>query len=162
VIAEELLRILLVEDDDDHAEIVSRGLANSSVANRIHRVSDGEAAIDYLFRRGPYADPELSPRPGVVLLDLRLPVVDGIEVLRTIKEADGLRQIPVIVLTTSEAERDVASAYRNHANSYLVKPTEFRQINEMTEALSAYWLEWNRNPGEGEPDSQTRSGGLSR
>ena len=144
----EILQILMVEDDDDHAEIVVRGMANSSFESRIHRVSDGEAALDYVFRRGTYTDPALSPRPHVILLDLRLPVVDGIEVLRTIKEAPELRNIPVIIVTTSDAERDIASAYQNYANSYLVKPTEIRHINQLTDALSAYWLAWNRHPNE--------------
>jgi len=159
-----LMHVLLVEDDDDHAEIVSRGLANSSVESRIYRVSDGEAALDFLFRRGPYADPKLSPRPDVVLLDLRLPLVDGIEVLRTVKEAPDLSNIPVIVLTTSEAKQDIVSAYHNHANSYLVKPTEFRHINEMTDAIVSYWLAWNRSPsGENAPiDTKTNEGGTSR
>ena len=96
-------QILLVEDDDDHAEIVARGLANSSVESRLHRVSDGEAALNYVFRRGPYADAGLSPGPNLILLDLRLPVVDGIEVLRTIKASPELRDIPVVMLTTSSA-----------------------------------------------------------
>jgi len=141
-------QILLVEDDDDHAEIVARGLANSSVESRLHRVSDGEAALNYVFRRGPYADAGLSPGPNLILLDLRLPVVDGIEVLRTIKASPELRDIPVVMLTTSSAEPDIAAAYRNHANSYLLKPTEFGQINAMAQALSSYWLSWNRNPRE--------------
>jgi CheY-like chemotaxis protein len=143
--SENVLRVLLVEDDDDHAEIVARGFANSSVRSLIHRVSDGEAALDYVFRRGSYADPCLSPRPSVVLLDLRLPVIDGLEVLRTIKEAPELRNLPVVMLTTSGAEPDIVAAYQNHANSYLVKPAELSHINEMTHALSSYWLAWNRN-----------------
>jgi CheY-like chemotaxis protein len=140
------LQILLVEDDDDHAEIVERGLETNRVLNQIHRVSDGEAALDYVFRRGRYADPALSPRPNVILLDLRLPRVDGLEVLRTIKESAELRSIPVVVLTTSDAERDVTSAYDHHANSYLVKPVEFGKFTEMMHTLGFYWLAWNREP----------------
>jgi CheY-like chemotaxis protein len=140
------LQILLVEDDDDHAEIVARGLATNRVLNQIRRVADGEAALAYLFRRGLYADPASSPRPSVILLDLRLPRVDGLEVLRTVKESDDLRSIPVVVLTTSDAERDVTSAYDHHANSYLVKPLEFGKFSEMMETLGFYWLAWNREP----------------
>jgi two-component system response regulator len=140
------LQILLVEDDDDHAEIVSRGLVNNRVLNHIHRVPDGEAALDYVFRRGVYADPDLSPRPNVILLDLRLPRVDGLEVLRTIKESEETRSIPVVVLTTSDAERDVTSAYDRHANSYLVKPVEFDKFTQMMQTLGFYWLAWNREP----------------
>ena len=149
-----VLGILLVEDDDDHAEIVARGLANSSVEIRLHRVCDGEAALDYVFHRGRYADPELSPQPGVILLDLRLPMLDGIGVLRCIKEAPGLRNIPVVVLTTSHAKRDILAAYENHANSYLVKPTEFREVNAMTQTLSTYWLTWNRAAFENDTPGQ--------
>ena len=140
------MRILLVEDDDDHAEIVIRELANNRVINQIHRVSDGEAALDYVFRRGIYADPAGSPRPNVILLDLRLPRVDGLEVLRIIKESGELRSIPVVVLTTSSAERDVTSAYDHYANSYLVKPVEFNKFAEMMNTLGFYWLAWNREP----------------
>lgn len=140
------MRILLVEDDDDHAEIVIRELANNRVINQIHRVSDGEAALDYVFRRGIYADPAGSPRPNVILLDLRLPRVDGLEVLRIIKESGELRSIPVVVLTTSSAERDVTSAYDHYGNSYLVKPVEFNKFAEMMNTLGFYWLAWNREP----------------
>src|SRR5882672_12568853 len=94
-------QILLIEDDDDHAEILARGLAADPGEHRFHRVSDGESALDYLFRRGPYADPALSPVPNVILLDLRLPKLDGIEVLRAIKGSAELHGIPVIILTTS-------------------------------------------------------------
>src|SRR5579863_4004782 len=132
------LQILLVEDDDDHAEIVTRALAMNRVMNRVHRVSDGEAALDYVFRRGNCADPALSPRPNVILLDLRLPRIDGLEVLRSIKESVELRSIPVVVLTTSEAERDVTSAYDRYANSYLVKPVEFDKFTEMMHTLGIY------------------------
>jgi CheY-like chemotaxis protein len=142
------LQILLVEDDDDHAEIVTRGLAVNRVLNQIHRVADGEAALDYVFRRGAYADPALSPRPNVILLDLRLPRVDGLNVLRTIKESDEVRNIPVVVLTTSDAERDVTSAYDHRANSYLVKPVDFDKFTEMMHTLGFYWLAWNREPAD--------------
>jgi CheY-like chemotaxis protein len=118
------------------------------VLNQIHRVSDGEAVLDYVFRRGIYADPDLSPRPNVILLDLRLPRVDGLEVLRIIKESGELRSIPVVVLTTSDAERDVTSAYDHYANSYLVKPVEFNKFAEMMNTLGFYWLAWNREPAD--------------
>jgi response regulator RpfG family c-di-GMP phosphodiesterase len=88
----------------------------------------------------------LSPTPTVILLDLRLPKVDGLEVLRTIKESSELDGIPVVILTTSDAERDVATAYEHHANSYLVKPVEFGNFTEMMSTLGFYWLAWNRNP----------------
>jgi CheY-like chemotaxis protein len=140
------LQILSVEDDDDHAEIVSRSLAAHRVLNRIHRVSDGDAALNYLFRRGEYADPALSPRPSLILQDLRLPKVDGLEVLRQVKDSHELRSIPVVMLTTSSAERDVASAYECHANSYLVKPLDFGKFTDMMESLGFFWLAWNHRP----------------
>jgi CheY-like chemotaxis protein len=140
------LQILLVEDDDDHAEVVVRAFTNHRVANLIHRVCDGVEALDYVFRRGPYADPALSPTPAVVMLDLRLPRIDGLEVLLTIKECPETRHIPVVILTTSDAERDLVAAYRSNANSFLVKPVNFGKFTEMMQALGFYWLAWNRNP----------------
>jgi CheY-like chemotaxis protein len=145
VIEGEPLQILLVEDDDDHAEVVVRALGNDLAVSQIHRVSDGEAALDYVFRRGIYSEPRSSPRPGVILLDLRLPRVDGLKVLQTIKESTETRRIPVVILTTSDAERDMESAYQNHANSYLVKPVNFQNFTEMMRALGFYWVAWNRN-----------------
>jgi DNA-binding response OmpR family regulator len=99
-----------------------------------------------LFYRGEFSDPHSSPRPHVILLDLRLPRVDGIDVLRAIKENESLKTIPVVVLTTSEAEKDVAKAYYNHANSYLVKPVGFQEFKKLMDDLGFYWLGWNTNP----------------
>ncbi len=138
--------VMLVEDNVDHAELVMRTLTEHRVANRIRHFVDGQTALDYLLRHEPYTDPAASPRPHVILLDLRLPRVDGLEVLKTIKETDELRHIPVVVLTTSEAERDVARAYDNHANSYLVKPVGYEAFNELMQDLGFYWLGWNTNP----------------
>lgn len=138
--------VMLVEDNDDHAELVMRTLAGHRVVNKISRFSDGQSCLDYLFRRGEYADPEDSPRPHLILLDLRLPRVDGLDVLKAIKETPDLRQIPVVVLTTSETERDVARAYLNYANSYLVKPVGFEEFSMMMNDLGFYWLVWNTHP----------------
>ena len=142
----EAVQILLVEDDPDHAELIIRGLQDNGVANRIHHVSDGETALDYLFQRGEYADAETSPRPHLVLLDLRLPKIDGLEVLREIKADEGLRRIPVVVLTSSAAESDIAGAGDNYVNSYLVKPVEFDEFRRMMRDLGFYWLVWNQHP----------------
>lgn len=138
--------ILLVEDDPAHAEIVRRNLCEALVENRITHVWDGQEALDYLFRRNGFSDPAVSPRPGVILLDLRLPKVDGLEVLKTIKSDRDLCSIPVVVLTTSAAEKDMAMAYNYHANSYLVKPVDFSKFTEMMQALGYYWLAWNQRP----------------
>jgi CheY-like chemotaxis protein len=138
--------ILLVEDDPAHAEIVRRNFENSLIANRVIHVSDGQEALDYMFRAGRYSDPVTAPRPGLILLDLRLPKVDGLEVLKSIKADPDLCRIPVVILTTSSAEYDVVKAYDRHANSYLVKPVDFPQFVSLMESLGYYWLAWNQNP----------------
>jgi CheY-like chemotaxis protein len=138
--------VMLVEDNDDHAELVMRTLAEHRMANKIWRVSDGQIALDYLFRSGEFVDPESSPRPTLILLDLRLPRVDGLDVLKAIKESPDLRQIPVVVLTTSDTDRDVGRAYLHHANSYLVKPVGFDQFSRLMVDLGIYWLGWNTQP----------------
>ncbi len=146
----EPLTILLVEDNPDHAELVLRSLRRHRVANTIHHVSDGEVALDYLLRRGSYSSVELAPRPHVILLDLRLPKIDGIEVLHQLKDHAELKRIPVVILTTSTAERDVVKAYDAHVNSYLVKPVDFDKFQQMMVDLGFYWLCWNQ-----QPDSQS-------
>lgn len=141
----EPILVMLVEDNADHAELVIRTLESHHIPNRILHVSDGESALDYLFRRNDFSDPRISPRPHIILLDLRLPRVDGLEVLRTIKKEGGeLRNIPVVILTTSDAEKDLLNAYEYHANSYLVKPVGFEDFNNLMNDLGGYWLGWNR------------------
>lgn len=142
----ELLNILLVEDNEDHAELVLRNFADNHVANKIFHVKDGEEALDYLLHRGLYTEPVSSPTPNLILLDLRLPKVDGLEVLQTIKNNEALRTIPVVVLTSSAAEKDVAMAYAANANSYLVKPVDFGKFMQLMKDLGFYWLGWNINP----------------
>jgi CheY-like chemotaxis protein len=138
--------ILLVEDDLAHAEIVRRNFEGFRIANRLIHVTDGQAALDYLGREGDYIDPESSPEPNLILLDLRLPKVDGLEVLKTVKSNNKTSHIPVVILTTSAAESDMVKAYNLHANSYLVKPVEFPQFLSLMEALGYYWLAWNDYP----------------
>ena len=138
--------ILLVEDDPAHAEIVRRNLEDFRVANRLVHVSDGQEALDYLFHQGVYSDPEKSPRPGMVLLDLRLPKVDGLEVLKIAKSDPDLSHVPIVILTTSAAESDMARAYACQANSYLVKPVDLTQFTTLMEAFGFYWLAWNQFP----------------
>ncbi|MCL4275169.1 MAG: response regulator [Anaerolineales bacterium] len=138
--------VMLVEDNADHAELVIRTLEDHRIANKIKHFTDGQSALDYLMRRGEYTDPESSPRPHMILLDLRLPRVDGLEVLRTVKEQHDTKNIPVIVLTTSEAEKDVARAYDNYVNSYLVKPVGFEEFSRLMDDLGFYWLGWNTHP----------------
>lgn len=142
----EPILVMLVEDNADHAELVIRTLEEHKIANKVRHFLDGQSALDYLFHRGEFSDPTTSIRPHVILLDLRLPRVDGIDVLKAIKEDDNLKSIPVVVLTTSEAEKDVAKAYYNHANSYLVKPVGFDEFKRLMDDLGFYWLSWNTNP----------------
>jgi len=137
------LTILLVEDNRDHAELIQRSFQEHGLDGSIEHVLDGESALSYLFRRGEFAD---RPRPRLILLDLRLPRVDGLEVLREIKQSPELQRIPAVVLTTSDADRDVARAYAEHANSYLVKPVDFSQFDGLMRDLGRYWLDWNRQP----------------
>ena len=137
--------VLLIEDNDDHAELVARQLADHRIANQLIRLSDGQAALDYLLQEGEYSDPAKSPRPHVIFLDLRLPKVDGLEVLKIIKEVEALRIIPVVVLTTSEAERDRTSAYLNHSNSYVVKPVDYQKFKQLMDDMGFYWMGWNKH-----------------
>jgi len=140
------LCILLVEDNPDHAELAMRNLHDGRLANKVFHVEDGEAALDFLYNRGVFVDRNQFPRPHLVLLDLRLPKVDGIEVLKQVKESDLLRSIPVVILTTSVAERDLAMAYQHYANSYLTKPIDFDSFSQLLRDLGFYWLAWNKRP----------------
>jgi len=142
----EPILVMLVEDNIDHAELVIRTLEDHHISNRIRHFTDGQSALDYLMREGEYAAPESSPRPHIILLDLRLPRVDGLVVLSRIKENPELKAIPVIVLTTSEAERDVTRAYDHYVNSYLVKPVGFEEFSKLMNDLGFYWLGWNTHP----------------
>ena len=135
------LRVLLVEDDDDHAELTSFALASHDRRHEAVRARDGAEALDILFRRGPHAR---AGRPDLVLLDLNLPRVDGLDVLEAVKGDDGLREIPVVILTTSDAEGDRTRAYRHHANSYLVKPADFAEFEALVHGCGDYWGSLNR------------------
>lgn len=134
---------MLVEDNADHAELVVRTLEEHQIANKVKHFFDGQSALDFLQHRGEYANPDNTSRPQIILLDLRLPKVDGIDVLKSIKSDEALKAIPVIILTTSEAEKDVSRAYYNHANSYLVKPVGYPEFKKLMDELLHYWLGWN-------------------
>jgi len=142
----EPLVILLVEDNEDHAELVKRSFENHRISNKIYHVVDGEEALDYLFRKGEYSDPNTSPIPNLILLDLRLPKVDGLEVLKAINSSENYKGRPVVILTTSKADTDLIKAYDLHVNSYLVKPVDFEKFNQLMNDLGFYWLAWNQNP----------------
>ena len=132
---------LLVEDNHAHAKLVMLQFHENSREISMDRVCDGEAALDYIYARGPYVG---KPRPDVIVLDLNLPKIDGHEVLRQFKEDEQLRAIPVVVLTTSQAEADTRQAYKHHVNSYLVKPIEFDRFQRMMKDLGHYWSAWNQ------------------
>jgi CheY-like chemotaxis protein len=138
--------ILLVEDDLAHIEIIKRNFEASRLANRLISVEDGQEALDYLYRKGKYKDTDQSPLPNLILLDLRLPKVDGLEVLKTIKANPALSSIPVVILTTSPAESDMVKAYKYNANSYLVKPVDFSKFNQLMNTFGYYWIVWNQYP----------------
>jgi len=143
--------ILLVEDSPEDFETTVRAFRRSGLKNPIQRCADGDEALDYLFRRGAYSDPETAPRPGVILLDLNLPGTDGREVLLEIKKDATLKQIPVVVLTTSRDERDVDACYRAGANSYIQKPVDMEGFMKAIERLNGYWFEVVILPKGGEP-----------
>jgi CheY-like chemotaxis protein len=138
--------ILLVEDNESHALLAMRGLSQFPSKHSIIHVSDGEAALDYIFRRGEYSNPRKSPTPNLILLDLRLPRVDGIDVLREIKNSEDHRAIPVVILTSSMAEPDIVRAYFFYANSYIVKPLDFEEFRRQMLEIANYWLTRNINP----------------
>ena len=140
------LRLLLVEDNDAHAEMVKRSFEQHKISNEIYHVDDGQKALDYVFREGKYSDQQNYPSPHCILLDLRLPKVDGLEVLRRIKSDENTRKTPVVILTTSSADKDIAQSYKFHANSYVVKPMDFSRFESLMEDLGYYWLAWNQNP----------------
>ena len=146
-LCKKLLHVLLVENDPDHADLVTFSLVESEPKGKVvHHVSDGDAAMDYLFRRGGFADPGSSPRPRLILLDLRLPKMDGLAVLKGIKTSsdEELRRIPVVVMTSSEAVSDTAAAYDFQANSYIVKPVDYEKFHRLVSDIGRYWLVWNR------------------
>lgn len=143
---EEKFTILLIEDNIAHAELIIRTIQSRNMIKNIIHMEDGENVLDYIYNRGIYTDKKKYCRPHLILLDLRLPKIDGIELLIEIKKHTDLLDIPVVVLTTSEAERDIIKAYQNHVNSYLVKPIEFPAFKKLLDDLSIYWLKWNKQP----------------
>jgi len=138
--------ILLVEDEEAHAELTGRAIRKAGNANRVDVVIDGEKALDYVFNRGKYADKNKYPTPGLILLDIKLPGIDGIEVLKRIKEDSVLKKIPVIMLTTSEREEDICQSYSHYANSYLTKPVGYKEFEEKIMQIDFYWMILNKPP----------------
>lgn len=133
--------ILMADDDEDDCMLAHEALIESRLANDLHFVKDGEELMDYLYRRGQYAAPSSAPRPGLILLDLNMPRKDGREALIQIKNDPNLRQIPVVVLTTSKAEEDIYRSYDLGANSFITKPVTFASLVEVIRTIGKYWFE---------------------
>lgn len=146
------VEILLVEDNPDDLDLTLHALRSDKVANRIEVARDGEEALDYFFRRGQFAERPEESQPSLVLLDLKLPKVDGLEVLRAIKNDSRLRAIPVVVLTSSKEERDMVMSYQLGVNSYIQKPVDFNQFRETVKQLGLYWLVVNQPPPVNAPE----------
>jgi CheY-like chemotaxis protein len=141
----EQVEILLVEDNALDAELTTRALKNGGLANKLLWVRDGQQALDFLFRDGDYAGRE-DTVPRLVLLDLKMPKVDGMEVLKAVKANEKTRRIPVVVMTSSQEEKDVAQTYDMGVNSYVVKPVDFNSLAELARQAGYYWLAINRTP----------------
>ena len=140
--------ILLADDDPDDRMLTERALKASRLANQIEMVEDGEELMQYLRREGEYSDPNVSPRPGIILLDLNMPRKDGREALREIKSDPSLRRIPVIVLTTSEAEQDILRSYDLGVNAFVTKPVTFDGLAKAIQKLGEFWFQIVKLPRE--------------
>ena len=140
------VEILLVEDNPNDAELTIRALKKQHLANNLVRVKDGEEALDFVFATGPYAGRKIENGPKVILLDLKLPKVDGLEVLRRLKSDDRTKIIPVVVLTSSKEEQDVVNSYKLGVNSYILKPVDFEKFSNAVIDLGLYWLLLNQPP----------------
>jgi two-component system, response regulator len=138
--------ILLVEDNPQDAELTLRGLKKRNFANHIELVEDGAEALEFVFCRGKYAEREISQSPKVILLDLKLPKINGLEVLKAIKTDERTRRIPIVILTSSREDPDIKTAYELGANSYVVKPVNFDSFIEAVANLGMYWLLVNQQP----------------
>jgi CheY-like chemotaxis protein len=140
------VEVLLVDDNETDVELTVRALRRRKLANSIHVAPDGAAALDFLFCRGAYADRSFASPPRVVLLDLKMPKVDGIEVLRALREDPRTRAIPVAILTSSKEQRDIVEGYRLGVNAYVQKPVDFDEFRSVIEQLGTFWLVLNQPP----------------
>lgn len=131
--------ILLIEEDPDHAELIQLALKNAPVPVTVKHMNEGKAALEFLLGSE-------GPRPHLVLLDLRMPGMDGLEMLEAVRSRHHLDALPIVVLSTSNAESDKSAAYERRANGYLVKPVRFQEFREMLQATVAFWLRWNQTP----------------
>jgi len=151
------LTILVADDDEDDRAFISKAWDKSRVANDLRFVEDGEQLMAYLNRTGNYLDPNVSPRPAVILLDLNMPRKDGREALKEIKANADLRQIPIIILTTSQADEDICRSYDLGANSYIAKPVTFGALVDVLQVLGRYWIEIVDLPSVIRPGAEQQS-----
>ena len=149
--ANDEVEVLLVEDNPDDVQLALHALRKHRLANAVHVAEDGAEALDFLFCRGAFAGRDLCAPPKVVLLDLKLPLVDGREVLRQVRADPRTRAIPVVVMTASAEERDLVETYQLGVNSYIVKPVDFEQFVEAMRLVGMYWLMLNRPPAKPAP-----------
>lgn len=139
------IEILFIEDNPHEAELTIRGLKKHNLVNKLKHIDDGAEALDFIFSRGIYADRENSHNPKLIILDLKLPKVDGLEILRQLKADEKTRVIPVVVLTSSQEEKDVVESYRLGVNSYIVKPVDFESFGKAVADLGLYWVILNHS-----------------
>ncbi|MBD2681240.1 MULTISPECIES: response regulator [Nostoc] len=147
--SEQPISILLVEDNPTDAELTIRALRRARIGNQIQLLKDGAAALDFIFCQGEYARRTMTSQPKVILLDLKLPKVSGLEVLRQLKSDPRTQKIPIVVLTSSAEDRDMLDSYQFGVNSYIVKPVDFEQFNQAVQQLGFYWVFLNQLPAFG-------------
>ena len=140
------VEVLLVEDNPSDAELTLRALRKRNLANKLFHAKDGAEALEFIFAQGPFVHRRVENGPKVVLLDLKLPKVDGLEVLRRIKSDERTRKIPVVVMTSSREDKDLATCYESGVNGYVVKPVEFEDFSRAVSELGFYWLLLNETP----------------
>jgi len=140
------IEILLVEDNPADAELALHALRKSKMTSKIHLLTDGEQALDFLLCRNAFSTRPLDDAPHLILLDLKLPKIDGLQVLQVLKQNDRTKAIPIVVLTTSKEERDMVNSYKLGVNSYIQKPVNFDEFRDVVRQLGTYWLQMNSNP----------------
>ncbi|MEI7642770.1 MAG: response regulator [Chloroflexales bacterium] len=133
--------VMLIEDSDEDVTAMMRGVRREDLEITIHRCATGDQALDYLYQRGRYAEADQSPRPSLILLDLNLPGTDGRALLAVIKDDEDLKSIPVVVMTTSNNPKDIATCYRRGANSYQIKPVDYARFKQSIQIMIAYWFQ---------------------
>ena len=150
------ITVLMADDDPDDRLMTKEAWAENRIANKLVFVNDGEELMDYLYHRERYSDPKMSPRPGLILLDLNMPKKDGREALKEIKADPDLARIPIVIITTSNAEEEIVRSYDLGVNSFLSKPVTFEQLVKMIHLLNEYWLGIVRLPGNNDQNGKIR------